>query len=363
MIGVALLATGLAFLLGVAIAVAARAPRTLRAQLVVFAVAMPLVPLVVVLASGAVMFDSHHDLAVLGVAAASSTAAVIGALLFARSIAAGLAQLRQTALGIAAGRLDLRAPAGSAVELADVADALNEMAENLERLFDVRRELVAWASHDLRTPLAALQAMLEAIDAGLVPPGHYLLAIHEQVRAMAVLIDDLFELAQLDARTVSPDGEAALHPVIETCLRGLQAEAVARRVRLECRLPAELPDVRCAPSSVERVLKNLLTNALRHTPSDGSVAVVAVANGAADAPEVVVTVEDTGNGLSEQALQRMFDRFWRADGARRRDGGGAGLGLAIAQSLVEHHGGRIWAENRAGGGASVSFTLPTARIG
>jgi len=357
---VAALASGVAFLLGAVIAVAARKPRTLRAQLVVFAVAMPLVPLAVVLASGAVMFDSEHDLAVLGVAAASSTAAVIGALLFARSIVAGLAQLRQTALGLAAGRLDLRAPESSTAELSDVSDALNEMAQNLERLFDVRRELVAWASHDLRTPLSAMQAMLEAIDDGLVPPEHYLPAIHEQVTGMAGLIDDLFELAQLDARTVSPDGEAALHPVIEACLRGLQAEAVARRVRLEARLQSGLPDVRCAPSSIERVLLNLLTNALRHTPSDGSVAVVA--HSAADAPEVVVTVEDTGDGLSQQALQRMFDRFWRADGARRRDGGGAGLGLAIAQGLVEHHGGRIWAENRAGGGASVSFTLPAARV-
>jgi signal transduction histidine kinase len=359
-IGVALLATVAAFALGVAIALGVRTLRTLRAQLVVFAVALPLTPLLVVLASGAVMFDSNHDLAVLGVAAASSTAAVIGALLFARSIAAGLAQLRQTALGLAAGALDLRAPAGSTAELADVADAMNEMAQNLERLFDVRRELVAWVSHDLRTPLAALQAMLEAVDDGLVPPEHYLPAIHEQVKAMAVLIDDLFELAQLDARTVSPEGEAALHPVIEMCLRGLQAEATARRVSLEARLPPRLPDVRCAPSSVERVLLNLLTNALRHTPSDGSVAVVA--HSAAGAPEVVVTVEDTGNGLSPQTLQRMFDRFWRADGARRRDGGGAGLGLAIAQGLVEHHGGRIWAENRAGGGARVSFTLPAARV-
>ena len=202
MTAVAALASGVAFLLGAVIAVAARKPRTLRAQLVVFAVAMPLVPLAVVLASGAVMFDSEHDLAVLGVAAASSTAAVIGALLFARSIVAGLAQLRQTALGLAAGRLDLRAPESSTAELSDVSDALNEMAQNLERLFDVRRELVAWASHDLRTPLSAMQAMLEAIDDGLVPPEHYLPAIHEQVTGMAVLIDDLFELAQLDARTV-----------------------------------------------------------------------------------------------------------------------------------------------------------------
>jgi signal transduction histidine kinase len=357
-IDVAVGATALAFALGLAIALVARTLRTLRSQLVAFAIAMPLLPLAVVLLSGAVMFDTQHDVAVLGVAAASSTAAVIGALLFARSITGGLTRLRTTTLGLAAGRLDLRAPTSSTAEFADLAAAVNEMAQNLERLFDARRELVASASHDLRTPLAALQAMLEAIDDGLVPPDHYMPAIHDQVRAIAVLIDDLFELAQLDANTVSPDGETALHPVIETCLRGLQAEAIARRVSLEARLDDRLPDVRCAPSSVERVLLNLLTNALRHTPSDGSVAVVAHTVG--DAPEVVVTVEDTGNGLSPLALQRMFDRFWRDDEARQRRTGGAGLGLAIAQGLVEHHGGRIWAENRSGGGARISFTLPAS---
>jgi signal transduction histidine kinase len=285
---------------------------------------------------------------------------VIGALLFARSVTGSLAPIRATSLGLAAGRLDLRAPASSTAEFDELARAVNEMAASLERLFDARRELVAWASHDLRTPLAALQAMLEAVDDGLARPEHYLPAIHDQVRAMAVLIDDLFELAQLDARAVSADGEAALHPVIESCVRGLQAEARARRVRLEARVEDPLPDVRCAPTNVERVLMNLLTNALRHTPSDGSIAVLA--QFAQDAPEVVVTVADTGDGLSPQALQRMFDRFWRDDDARDRRTGGAGLGLAIAQGLVEHHGGRIWAENRDGGGASVSFTLPRAVV-
>jgi signal transduction histidine kinase len=359
-IDVAVIASAAALVLGVAIALVARRLPTLKFQLVVFAVAMPLLPLVLVLLSGAVMFDSGHDLAILGVAAASSTAAVIGALLFARSVTSSLAPIRATSLGLAAGRLDLRAPSSSTAEFDELARAVNEMAASLERLFDARRELVAWASHDLRTPLAAMQAMLEAVDDGLVPAEHYLPAIHEQVRAMAVLIDDLFELAQLDAKAVSADGEAALHPVIESCLRGLQAEALARRVRLESRVDDPLPDVRCAPTNVERVLMNLLTNALRHTPSDGSVAVTA--RFAGDAPEVVVTVADTGDGLSPQALQRMFDRFWRDDDARDRRNGGAGLGLAIAQGLVEHHGGRIWAENRAGGGASVSFTLPHAAL-
>jgi signal transduction histidine kinase len=112
--------------------------------------------------------------------------------------------------------------------------------------------------------------------------------------------------------------------------------------------------VRCAPDKVERVLLNLLTNALRHTPSDGSIAVLV--EPAAD--EVRVSVEDSGEGIAAEALRRVFDRFWRGDPARSR--GSSGLGLAIARGLVEAQGGRIWAENRPTGGARVSFTLPLA---
>jgi two-component system sensor histidine kinase BaeS len=104
------------------------------------------------------------------------------------------------------------------------------------------------------------------------------------------------------------------------------------------------------------VLFNLVTNALRHTPSDGSVAVLVEPDGS----EVQITVEDTGQGLTSEAKDNMFDRFWRGDPARGSDGGGAGLGLAIAQGLVHAQGGRIWAEAREGGGARVCFTLPVA---
>jgi signal transduction histidine kinase len=137
-------------------------------------------------------------------------------------------------------------------------------------------------------------------------------------------------------------------------VRGLQAEAKARDVHLELRVGDALPEVRCAPDQVQRVLLNLLTNALRHTPSDGSVVVAARTAGA----ELELSVEDTGVGLEPGAAERMFDRFWRADPARTR--GGAGLGLAIARGLVEAQGGRIWAEDRLGGGARVAFTLPLA---
>jgi two-component system OmpR family sensor kinase/two-component system sensor histidine kinase BaeS len=232
------------------------------------------------------------------------------------------------------------------------------MAAGVEQLFDARRQLVAWASHDLRTPLASIQAMLEAIEDGLVEPGAYLPALRSQARTLARLVDDLFELAAIDAGALTLElRETPLGEVLESCVRGLEAEATAREVLLETRLDGVLPPVRCAPEQVERVLLNLLGNALRHTPSDGSVVVAARPLEA----ELEVSVEDTGVGIEPGDETRMFDRFWRADRARTRTGGGAGLGLAIARGLVEAQGGRIWAERRAGGGARVAFTLPLAR--
>jgi signal transduction histidine kinase len=201
-----------------------------------------------------------------------------------------------------------------------------------------------------------MQAMLEATEDGLAEPGHYLPALQEQVRTLSLLVDDLFELARIDAGALTLElREAELAGVVESCVRGLEAEAEARRVRLEARVDGGTT-ARCEPAKVERVLYNLITNALRHTPSDGSVAVL-VQPGEV---EVQVTVEDTGEGLAPEAERRMFERFWRGDPARTSGRGSAGLGLAIARGLVEAQGGRIWAENRAGGGARVSFTLPSA---
>jgi two-component system sensor histidine kinase SaeS len=151
--------------------------------------------------------------------------------------------------------------------------------------------------------------------------------------------------------------ETPLGEIVESCVRGLEAEARARRVQLELALADPLPDARCAPQHVQRVLLNLLTNALRHTPSDGSVVVTARPVGA----DLEVLVEDTGEGLTDEAQARMFERFWRADAARTRPGERAGLGLAIARGLLEAQGGRIWAENQAGGGARVGFSLPIAK--
>jgi signal transduction histidine kinase len=327
---------------------------TVRLQLVGLAFLAVVLPLGAVLLSGWVMFHMGDDVKILAVAAASASAAVIAALLLTRSIAAGIERLRDSSAALSAGDLGVRAPERGPVELAELARSFNEMAADLARIFDARRELVAWASHDLRTPIASLQAMLEAVEDEIAEPDRYLPAMHEQVRILARLVEDLFELARIDAGALTLElRNAELAELIESCVRGLEAEASARHVRMESRV-LDGAWAHCEPEKVERVLYNLLTNALRHTPSDGSVAVLVQPR----QDEVEVTVEDTGDGLSPEAASRMFDRFWREDRARTSGEAGAGLGLAIARGLVEAHGGRIWAESRPEGGTRVSFTLP-----
>ena len=218
---------------------------------------------------------------------------------------------------------------------------------------------MVWASHDLRTPVAAIRAMLEAIEDGVAAPEEYVPALREQTVALAGLIDDLFELAKIDAGALTIEIESlAIDDVIASCVRALEPDAQARRVHLQARVDGALPTVAGAPEQVRRILWNLLANALRHTPSDGSVVVFAEPVG----NEVHVGVEDTGSGLTPEAERRMFERFWRADPSRSRADGNAGLGLAIARGLVEAQGGRIWAENRSDGGARIAFALPASEV-
>jgi signal transduction histidine kinase len=342
---------------GLSLALLAGRIRSLRGRVIALALVAAVLPLAAVLAAGVLMFDSGHDLTVLAVASASATAALVGALLLARSVLGPVMRVRRASEALADGDLTARAPEHGPAEVAELAAAFNRMAGELERLFDARRELVVQASHDLRTPLASLQAMLEAVEDGLAPAEAYLPAMGDQVRHLARLVDDLFELARIDAGQLTLElQDVRLDGVVAGCVRGVAASAGARGVRVESRIDASAPAARCAPEHLERVLLNLLANALRHTPSDGSVAVLV----APETDGVRVSVEDTGEGIRADELERAFDRFWRADSARRRDGGGAGLGLTIARGLVEAQGGRIWAEARPGGGARISLVLPAA---
>ena len=354
MIGLALAVAGASLASALVVALTLRAAPTVWLQLAGLAFLSVCVPLAAVLASGWVMFHMGTDFKILAVAAGSATAAAGAGLMLAHSISRSLRRVTDASEQLAAGDLAARAPTGGANEIARLATSFNSMAASIEQLFDARRELIAWASHDLRTPLASMQAMIEALEDGLAAPEDYLPTLRDQVRTLSTLVEDLFELARIDAGALTLElHNTSIRSLVESALRLLGPEAAVRRVELLAHLDGDAT-AEVAPDKIERVLFNLLTNALRHTPSDGSVAVHVEQLD----EDVLIRVEDTGAGLESEALGRMFERFWRAD--RARSEAGAGLGLAIARGLVEAHGGRIWAENRPQGGARVSFTLPAA---
>ena len=337
---------------GLLLAFLLRRAKTVGLQLAGLALIAACVPLGAVLLSGWVMFHMGADTKILAVAAGSATAAVFVALALARSITGSLRRVGVASQELAAGDLSARAPTGGPREIADLAESFNSMATGLEQLFDARRELVAWASHDLRAPIASMQAMLEAIEDGLASADDYLPTLRQQVRTLSLLVADLFELARIDAGALTLElRRTPVAPLIDSALQLLRPEAEARGVVLSADVDEGM-EASLAADKIERVLFNLVTNALRHTPTDGSVAVRVERQ----ASGLLLRVEDSGEGLTAEAPARMFERFWRAD--RARSGSGAGLGLAIARGLVEAHGGRIWAENRPQGGACVSFTLP-----
>jgi signal transduction histidine kinase len=348
-----LLALG-TLVVGVGAALLLRLLPALRLQLPALALLAVILPLAGVLASGWVMFEMHADTEVLAVSAAAALSSVFAALLLARWIRAPLDRLRLASARLAGGDLSSRASEQGPAEVAEVAHAFNAMADSIERLFEARRELVSWASHDLRTPLASMQAMIEAINDGLARPDEYMPSLADQVHTLSGLVDDLFELARIDAGVLTQQiQQVDLERVIGSCVRAFEAEARAKRISLQARADVGVPPVLCAPDQVQRVLHNLLTNAIRHTPPDGAIAIIVSPH----EHDVTVAVEDTGEGVSTDAAERMFDRFWRADSSRTSTG--SGLGLAIARALVEAHGGRIWVENRPSGGARIAFTLPT----
>jgi len=343
-----------------------------------------MVVLVNIVVTAVTMFISSHDLALLALLLGYSVAiALIFSALVSRSITSSLDVIQAGARRMAAGDLSARLDVGGTRELADVSVAFNMMAMRVEAAFarqreleEMRQELIAAVSHDLRTPLASLRVMIEAIADGVADDPatirRYLRAMQHEMVSLGHLVDDLFEMARLDAGQVTM--RLAPNPIgtlVAETLDGMSAQAQRSGVHLGAELSDDLPPVLIDPDRIQRVLYNLVQNAIRHTPADGSVVVEAHERG----PDIQVIVRDTGEGIAAADLPRVFEQFYRGDKARSRDaasthgeageadaGAGAGLGLAIARKLVEIHGGRIWAEQPASGGTAFSFTLPKAEM-
>lgn len=315
------------------------------------------------------MFVSPHDLtlSIVLLLFAAFIATTFG-VFAAASITDNLRQLDQTAKALAGGELATRTAVTGRDEVARLAHSFNEMAAQLQaaeqerdKLEGLRREFIAWTSHDLRTPLTSIRAMVEALHDGLVEDPEtaqrYYRTIRSDVMAMNKLIDDFFELAQLDANGLILEfSDHSLHDLISDALESFQALAQQRDIKLVGDVGPDIDPVRLNAAKMSRVLANLLSNALRYTPADGSVKLRAQRT----SEGVEVTVCDTGPGFSPNDLERIFEKFYRGEQARSRSTGGAGLGLAIAAGIVAAHDGRIWAENNPKGGACVGFVLPVS---
>ncbi len=313
-------------------------------------------------------FNDEHDLILSGVLLifAAVIATTFG-IFVAASVTDGLRQLARSAHQIAEGNLEARVSISGRDEVAMVGNTFNEMAAQLqqaaqerEELEKMRKDLIAWTSHDLRTPLTSIRAMIEALHDGVVDDPamvqRYYGTIRSDIIALNNIIDDLFELAQLDAGGLSMEkAHHALGDLVSDTLEMFQALASKQGITLQGEVAANLGLVwMCAPK-IGRVLSNLVGNALRYTPAGGTVQVTAVRQ----QDGVIVTVQDDGPGFNEADLTRVFEQFYRGEEARSRaSGSGAGLGLAIARGVVVAHNGRIWAENAPGGGAIVGFFLP-----
>jgi signal transduction histidine kinase len=331
-------------------------------------VAVAIVGVVVGLANlgvlAALMFVSRHDAVLMAALLVYSIGAGVGvALAVSRGDAGAVRRLARTAGKLAEGDLDARVGGlDSGPELEVLGRALDDMASRLQSSMAAereaegkRRDLVSAVSHDLRTPLAGLRAMVEAIEDRVVDDPatmrRYAIEMRRQVDTLVTLVDDLFELVQLDAGAITAESaRARLDDVVGSAVEACRAQAAAKGLSLERRLDGA-GDATCSPRLV-RVLQNLLQNAIRHTPADGAVRIEA----RREPGELEVAVEDTGPGIPPESLDRVFDPFWRGDAARSTPG--SGLGLALAKRIVEALGGHIRVESTPARGSRFAVVLP-----
>jgi signal transduction histidine kinase len=333
--------------------------RSARAQALVIALSAVVVLVAGILVSAAAMFISGHDLSALVVVVTVSAAIAVGAALqMDAELNEGHRALGDLADRLAAG--DTLRPTevrALAERLADASSRLEASRRRERALESSRRELITWVSHDLRSPLATIRAMSEALDDGVVDDAETVARYHTQIRhdseRLTALVDDLFELSRINSGTLEIERRpVSLTEVVADAVAAARTHADLKGVRLVDDVD-ELPQMAVASQELTRVLHNLLDNAIRHTPNGGQVAVV----GRASLEEATISVHDQCGGIPEPDLTRVFDVAFRSDSARSRDARGGGLGLAIAKGLVEAHAGSIDVDNE-GQGCTFAVRLP-----
>jgi len=317
--------------------------------------------------SAQMMFASEHDLllAIVLLVFASGMAMVLGYFL-SSTITERIHLLKGAAEKLAQGDLKTRVAVSGRDEVAALAETFNQMAEQLQtadrrqrELESLRRDLIAWVSHDLQTPLTSMRAILEALSDGVVEDPEtvkrYLHTAQRDVRSLSSLIDDLFQMAQLDAGGFPLNSaSASLSDLISDTLESFTELAKQQEISLEGNVDSDVDPVHMDTQAIGRVLNNLIGNALRHTTGQGRVSVWVRRS----TQGVEVTVSDTGEGIRTEDIPHIFERFYRGEKSRNRVTGGAGLGLAIARGIVQAHGGDIRVESESNKGTQFTFHIP-----
>jgi signal transduction histidine kinase len=276
-----------------------------------------------------------------------------GGLAISRIVSSPVAELGRAARQVGIGKLQVRVPVRGSYEMRDLAETFNKMASALQQAETARNNLMADVSHELRTPLTVLEGNLRAaLDRIQTLDEAGIANLYTQTRHLIRLVNDLRELSlaetgQLNLEKTPTDLKLL---VIET-LQALEPLAAEKQVQLLAEIPDMLP-VSLDPIRIRQVLFNLLSNALRHTPAAGVIRVV----GSRGPAGLSLVIEDTGEGLTQDQLASVFDRFYRTDRSRSRETGGTGLGLAIVKAIVETHGGTVTAYS-AGTGQGSRFTI------
>jgi signal transduction histidine kinase len=316
------------------------------------------------------MFINQHDLALgsLLLLFAGGISIAYGYFL-SRTISRELELLTQSAQQLSKGDFSIRVPVQGQDEIARLAEAFNQMAAQLERaaekeqaLDQARRNLVAWASHDLRTPLTSLRVMIDALKDEVVDDpatvARYLQQSQAEINRMSHLIDDLFEMAQLEAGYQDLVMQwIDLADLVSDTLESFAARADSQGISLNGVVDPAIDLVCAAPEKLSRILDNLISNALRYTPQNGTISITAKSKGGS----VLVEVADSGSGIDLEDLPHIFDPFYRGEKSRSRDKKteeSVGLGLSIVKGLVEAHGGEIWVNSDPGQGTTFSFSIP-----
>ncbi len=314
------------------------------------------------------MFASQHDLMLATVLLFfAGGISIAHGWFFAQALTVRIDALEEAAEAIGAGQLSVRVPVNGRDEMTRLARTFNQMADQLQaadarqrQLDTLRRDLIAWVSHDLQTPLASVRVIVEALADDVVDDPEtrqrYLRTAQRDIQSLSGLIDDLFQMSQIDAGGLQLERvPIPLDDLISDTLESFTPLARERGIQLGgnargCGLIA------LDPRRFGRALGNLIGNALRHTPAGGSVTVTAERH----ADQVLITISDTGEGIAPDDLPLIFDRFYRGDKARSRSTGGAGLGLAITRGIVEAHHGQITCRSAPEQGTTFTITLPAA---